>query len=482
MMRSWSRRRRATTIVALPLILWTCTDTLQRLVLPKAVEAFSLSSPSPSPCSSTTAGSQQQQRRRGVQWECFSSSPTEGNKQRSGFGLKSIVDQERRRRRQTAASRTFWKDWKQQEWPDSRTALLSSSINNSNNDNQNPGVRPKQQQQKRRKFMNVILTTLLSAATVVSPRPSLAATPSTSSPPATASATTRTSVAEAQPKVTDRLFFNVRISRQDGTFYVRDDEDLNDPNDQVFSGQLILELFGDVAPETVQRFKSYAIVPTTVLDGEAPLPTYARSVFSSVDAATGLIVGGKIPGLDITLVNGASALRYGSRVFPASLWLEKRATTSSSSSSSSNSPGIKLSHRGKGLLTHAILEPLPIFGITTRSDTTELDATHVVFGRIVLSDDDDKTSKNAGRAFVQRVLELPTYSVDSRPSAAETQDVNGLVTTAEATLVEEAAQAVFSAQRNFFRKTAQALGDSRLEKVYPGKLLRRVEVTQVGVL
>jgi hypothetical protein len=49
-------------------------------------------------------------------------------------------------------------------------------------------------------------------------------------------------------------------------------------------------------------------------------------------------------------------------------------------------------------------------------------------------------------------------------------------------VVQDAAQAVFNAQRGFFRGAAKSLGDTRVSKVYEGKLLRRVEVTQVGIL
>jgi hypothetical protein len=41
---------------------------------------------------------------------------------------------------------------------------------------------------------------------------------------------------------------------------------------------------------------------------------------------------------------------------------------------------------------------------------------------------------------------------------------------------------VFTAQRKIFRDAAKTFGDSRLEKVYDGKLLRRIEVTQMGLL
>lgn len=44
------------------------------------------------------------------------------------------------------------------------------------------------------------------------------------------------------------------------------------------------------------------------------------------------------------------------------------------------------------------------------------------------------------------------------------------------------ASSVFTAQRKIFRGAAKTFGDTRLDKVYDGKLLRRIEVTKVGVL
>jgi len=55
-------------------------------------------------------------------------------------------------------------------------------------------------------------------------------------------------------------------------------------------------------------------------------------------------------------------------------------------------------------------------------------------------------------------------------------------TTVGAMVVEEAASAVFAAQRNVFRKAAKSFGDTRLDSVYESKILRRVEVTNVEVV
>eukprot|EP00527_Entomoneis_sp_CCMP2396_P008946 CAMPEP_0198147160 /NCGR_PEP_ID=MMETSP1443-20131203/33508_1 /TAXON_ID=186043 /ORGANISM="Entomoneis sp., Strain CCMP2396" /LENGTH=421 /DNA_ID=CAMNT_0043811345 /DNA_START=162 /DNA_END=1427 /DNA_ORIENTATION=+ len=306
------------------------------------------------------------------------------------------------------------------------------------------------------------------------------------------------------PKVTDRVFFNVRISRQDGTFYERDDLPTDTDNDKVFHGRLVFELFGDAAPVTVERFKSYVSGTSTTkgnvvndnYNDDNPLPSYSRSIFSSLDPATGVLGAGKIAGLELTQIGGSNALQYGGRLLPASLWLEttnnknKKTQGTTSTSTSTTSNNMQMRHLGKGLLTHKILEPLPIFGITTRTDTTQLDATHVVFGRLVVLEDTSNnpgtaagTASDDGRQFLKIVSNLPTYSELSRPVLPTDVEASSLLsTTSTIDVVDDAAAAIFQAQRYFFRSAAKSFGDSRIEKVYEGKLLRRVEVTQVGSL
>lgn len=259
-------------------------------------------------------------------------------------------------------------------------------------------------------------------------------------------------------KVTHRVAFDVRISRQDGTFYVRDDLPPT-PENQVFLGRLVVGLFGNVAPHHVERFLSYVETSNnngSILEDDNPLPMYSRSVFPSLDQATGVIVGGKIPSLEATTVNGSPALRYGGRLLPSKLWVETDSSTTSAP---------KLSHVGRGLLTHRDLEVLPVFGITTRTDTRTLDGTHTVFGRLLLDE-----NENDANAFLNILTDLPTYTVDRA------------VVNNEENVVESSARAVYAAQRQFFRSAAQVVGDSRLDKVYEGKLLRRVEVTRAVVL
>ena len=164
----------------------------------------------------------------------------------------------------------------------------------------------------------------------------------------------------------------------------------------------------------------------------------------------------KIPGLDVTTLAGGNVLEYSGRVIPAKLWLEDK---------SKDTP--QLSHSMKGLLTHRNLDLTPSFGVTTRTTSTSLDATHTIFGCIL----EDKAG------FLENIVDLPVLTDSGRVSRTTNEpvsvggDVGGSL-----------ASSVFTTQRKVFRDAAKTFGDSRLEKVYDGKLLRRIEVTKVGVL
>jgi cyclophilin family peptidyl-prolyl cis-trans isomerase len=306
-------------------------------------------------------------------------------------------------------------------------------------------------------------------------------------------------------KVTQRVFFNVRISRSDGTFYVRDD-DSDDPNNQVYQGQLVFALFGETAPHHVQQFLQYVVDPTTTTtsssrnrgtttnfmederENEAtPYPSYSRSAFTRYDDGTGVLYGGTIPSLEVTEIQQSVVLRYGNRLLPAPLWIEESTGDGDTSTKT-------ISHSAVGLLTHRQLDATPTFGITTRTDTTSLNPTHTVFGQLVMN----PTAVD----FLRRVTTLPTYSEDgpilsSSPSSlpaavlsSSSISVSSPQVFMDATQDDEEFNSIFTTskdrlynyQRAFFRTTAKTLGDTRLNKLYDGKILRRVEVTQVGLL
>ena len=259
------------------------------------------------------------------------------------------------------------------------------------------------------------------------------------------------------PVITDRVFFDVRVARQDGSTYVRDDlpYDTSSFENRVLTVRLVFGLFGTLAPHHVEQFLKYIVPPTTTTendDVENPYPSYSRSTFTSLDQRTGLLQGGYIPSLRLQELSGSTALTYGSRVLPAPLWIDQRSSSSS-----------RLSHTTKGLLTHRTLDPYPSFGVTTRA-CPELDATHTIFGQVLW---DESTVE-----WFQQLQDLPTYQID-RPAEYNNKDdvLGGGVVTS-----------VFNAQREFFRGAAKSVGDTRVNKLYEGKLLRRTEVMQVGKL
>ena len=265
-----------------------------------------------------------------------------------------------------------------------------------------------------------------------------------------ASATDPVSTAEGLPRITQKVFIDVRISRADGTFYVKPENEVR-PDDEPFYGQLVVGLFGEQVPNHCKEFVSYIDVPYQV---DSPLPSYSRSKFQTLDSSTGLLVGGTIPGLSVNVIAGGQVLEYSGRVLPAKLWLEDR---------SSSEPNQKTSHTRKGLLTHRDLDLTPSFGITTRSDSTILDSDHTVFG-IVLEDS----------GLLEKVVDLPVLTDGG--TVSKTTDELGVSPGGSV------ASSVFTAQRRVFRDAAKTFGDTRLDKVYDGKLLRRIEVTKVGLL
>ena len=128
--------------------------------------------------------------------------------------------------------------------------------------------------------------------------------------------------ASTLPPITQKVAFDVRISRQDGTFYVRDD--LPDtPENKVFYGRLVFGLFGTIAPVHVDNFLKYVVTAYDAAEIDSPKPSYGKSSFNRFDEATGLLEGGFIPSLEITDIGGGTSLRYGSSIIPAKLWIEK---------------------------------------------------------------------------------------------------------------------------------------------------------------
>ena len=308
------------------------------------------------------------------------------------------------------------------------------------------------------------------AATTCSFPPTIAA-----AVPALDIETTSDATAASTPPITHKVNFNVRISRADGTFYVRDDPPgtIPTPDNQVFMGTITLGLYGTLAPNHVSKFLQYA-TPNSNGNSydpfeEFPFPSYSKSQFTTFTQSNGLLIGGTIPGLHIDNIGGSAALEYRGRLSAASLWIDDFVGGNKS----------KISHSKKGLLTHRNLDVLPNFGITTR-DARELDGSYTVFGQILPTESSD--------AFLRRIVDLPTYS-NTRPVSVTTTTNTSANANASVPVVSpsssgataEVASSVYSFQRDLFRSAAKTFGDTRLDNIYDGKILRRVEVTSVSV-
>jgi len=256
------------------------------------------------------------------------------------------------------------------------------------------------------------------------------------------------------PATTDEVRLRVRISRSDGTFYDKSGEGGDTPGDSVFSASLRIGLFGTSAPVHAQQFLKY-IDGGEVSGDDEPFPSYGSSSFKSYDDALGILEGGSISGLSAESFGGAPALRYGQRILPANLWLEKNGAAAEGELSGTCPPG---------MLVHRTLDVLPTFGVTVRPTTVRdgkivgsRDET-IVFGRVTIDGDAEN--------FFSAASALPTYSVE-KPTYSD-----------EGGITQTVAANVFNNQRDFMRNFAGAIGDTRLSKVYNGKLLRRVEVTE----
>jgi hypothetical protein len=120
-----------------------------------------------------------------------------------------------------------------------------------------------------------------------------------------------------------------------------------------------------------------------------------------------------------------------------------------------------------------------------------LDATHTIFGCVL-----EDTS-----GFLGKVVDVPaltdagivtqttTVVKNEIPPTTMTMTsphlptlVSKEVSQQQRDELESLASGVFKTQRKVFRDAAKTFGDSRLDKVYEGKLLRRIEVTKVGLL
>jgi len=221
-------------------------------------------------------------------------------------------------------------------------------------------------------------------------------------------------------EITNKVYLDVRIIRD----YSREVLE-----DGVLRGRIVFGLYGKQSPQTVQHFLKFV----TANYGEGP--AYSSGMFYRHEAGR-WIEGGRINGLSTTQVAGQETFQWNGRVVPLAPILETNS----------------LRHDRKFLLSHRKFNPGPEFDITL-SSTPELDASNTVFGEVI-----------AGEEYVQEIVKLPFVtgkSLDPEGSPADSW---------------------WKAQREFFRNVAKVSGDTRVTNTFPGKLLRRVEITKCGLI
>jgi len=241
--------------------------------------------------------------------------------------------------------------------------------------------------------------------------------------------------AKKSDKPTEIVNLGIRIARDDGTFAVRD----NDP-DPPTQGQIKIAIFGDAAPANAALFLEFAARQDEL--------SYARSLIDQIDMKHSIAIGGRVRGLEDRDLFGEKILIYGNREV-------LNTKTDRQLVSLAQNEGTQFSHNQPGLLTRKVISNDPrdlvAFAITLESNPS-LDSDWTVIGKVL----DDPAH------IIPKLATLPTYQPEARTDS-------------------EIAATVFRTEYDTFRSVASAIGDSRVSNVFPGKILRRVEITRCSV-
>ncbi len=248
---------------------------------------------------------------------------------------------------------------------------------------------------------------------------------------------------------TTTVRLSMRIARPDGTFYVRakGEEDPEPPR----IGDVDVELFGK-APAAVATFLAFALGDPA----SAEAPTYASAILDERGSSDGqqlpvVYAARRLRGVETRSIGGEQILvrsRDGGEV------LSRNAEAIAAKLRKEPSA---VSHDTAGILTRQRGDAPQAFGLTV-AGSKALDATNQAFGRVVRDNNN----------LISAVAALNAYSLDAAPDGLS-KDVPG-------------AAAIYRAQKDAFRGAAKAFGDGRASKIFPGKLLRRVEITRVELL
>lgn len=241
-------------------------------------------------------------------------------------------------------------------------------------------------------------------------------------------------------EATEVVRFRMRVARSDGTFAVRDD----DGGDKPLFGDLDVAVYGDLAPANAALFLRFAL-------GESP--GYESSLFDEI--AGPILIGGRLRGLEERELFGERILLYRDRELLAGRDDRRleRIAASETTPLRLDRPGLLLRRRAPSPQSAQLLD----FGLSL-APAPELDDQWTVFGS-VLKDDS---------RLLDAIKLLPTYSAEAVGNFSNKE--------------YPIAGQVFKAERDLFRAAADAVGDTRLKSIFPGKILRRVEVTRVDLL
>lgn len=238
-------------------------------------------------------------------------------------------------------------------------------------------------------------------------------------------------VNSAGPRVTQRVFIDVRVIQRFA----------NPPNmpplevleDAAVRGRMVFGLYGEDSPKGVERFLSFVTGNIGQFTGGQG-PSYRSSLFDRLEPGR-LVEGGRITGMKQVEFAGTLEYQYGERMLPLRPILEAN----------------NLKHDSRGLLTRRNFESGPQFSVTL-SRNPSLDGSCEVFGKLEEGDD------------LLRLIESQPYitgkSIDPPGSAKDK---------------------IFDVQKSIFGTLSKAAGDSRAVD-RTGQLLRRVEITNAGIL
>eukprot|EP00316_Scyphosphaera_apsteinii_P001394 CAMPEP_0119302834 /NCGR_PEP_ID=MMETSP1333-20130426/4365_1 /TAXON_ID=418940 /ORGANISM="Scyphosphaera apsteinii, Strain RCC1455" /LENGTH=301 /DNA_ID=CAMNT_0007305311 /DNA_START=183 /DNA_END=1088 /DNA_ORIENTATION=- len=227
------------------------------------------------------------------------------------------------------------------------------------------------------------------------------------------------------PAVTARCFLDLRIIQR---------FDVEVLEDAAVRGRMVFGLFGVDAPAGVSRYMDFITGKIGQFREIGDGPSYRSSSFEQLQPGV-IVEGGRITGLDQTQFAGTLEYEYRSRLVPLRPVLEVN--------------GIR--HERRGLLTRKTFNAGPEFAVTL-GPAPSLDGMWEVIGQL-----------EEGGELLDLIETLPYITGRSLEEPGSVADQ------------------VFKVQRSLFTSVSKSIGDTRA-KDRTGQLLRRVEITNCGVL